>query len=428
MFQFARKIGGAWLTAGIILIAAFALAGVKPAYAAEMASGTGWTLDDAGVITLTADVAPVESGQSYEWAQYAGEIQEVRVAEGVTAIPSNAFASTGGTSYSELRAFTSSATLKTVGGGAFSGTASLTEVSLNDGLEELQVVAFSGTGVQEVDIPENVTFGSDVFTYCTSLERVTIGGGAIWEGNAQFYGCTSLETLVLEEGTVSIPNQFVRECANLKYIWIPRSVTDIDGASLDANWETWGSPILNGCIIGYSGTIAEKYVERWDGNHGYPGNYPLSFHAIDGMQHEGAWQTVSAPTCTDDGQEKLVCDICGATQVRELAATGHMWDGGAVTKEPTVDAEGVKTYACIVCGEERSEAIPALPAQQGQDEELQAQDGVAANGSDRNEQSADAGELPQTGDGVFTTLVPLALSVLLLSAGAAIVGAKKRHG
>lgn len=156
MIQFARKVGGAWLAAGIALMAVFALVGVKPACAAEVASGAGWMLDDAGTLTLTADVAPVESGQSYEWAQYAPQIKEVRVAEGVATIPNMAFASTEETSYSELRTLISSSTLKTVGGAAFNGTSSLTEVRLNGGLEELQVAAFSGTGIQEIDIPENV--------------------------------------------------------------------------------------------------------------------------------------------------------------------------------------------------------------------------------------------------------------------------------
>ncbi|WP_102338071.1 leucine-rich repeat domain-containing protein [Collinsella provencensis] len=420
MIQFARKARGAWLAAGIVLVAVFALAGVKPAYAAEVASGTGWTLDDAGTITLTADVAPAGSGQPYEWAQYAHQIKEVRAAEGVTTIPRMAFASTQETSYSELRTFVSPSTLKTVGGAAFEGTSSLTEVSLNDGLEELQVVAFSGTGIREISIPENVKFGSDVFTYCTNLERATIGGGATWDGNAQFHGCANLKTLILEEGTTAIPNQFVNGCDNLAYVWIPRSVTTIDGASMGASWETWGSPILNGCIIGYSGTISEKYVERWDGKHGYPGSYPLSFHAIDGEQHEGAWQTVSAPTCIASGQEKLVCSICGTEQVRGLAATGHVWDGGAVTKEPTAHSTGVKTYTCSVCGEKRSETIPDLSTKPGQDD-------AAGSGSGQDSQDANKGELPQTGDGALSALVPLALSALLFVVGPAISATKEQR-
>jgi hypothetical protein len=402
---------GVLTLAGVFALCVALLSGARGAYAEEI-SGNGWTLND-GVLTLTADVAPVGSGQSYEWAQYAPQIKEVRVAEGVTTIPAMAFASTEGTSYSELRTLISSSTLKTVGEAAFNGTSSLTEVRLNGGLEELQVVAFSGTGIKEIDIPENVKFGSDVFTYCTSLERATIGGGATWGGNAQFYGCTNLKTLILEEGTTAIPNQFVNDCDNLAYVWIPRSVTDIDGASLDAGWEACGSPILNGCIIGYSGTIAEKYVERWDGKHGYPGSYPLSFHAVDGPQHEGAWQTVSAPTCTASGQEKLTCDICGAVQTREIAATDHTWDKGTVTTEPTATKEGVRTYTCTKCGATKTETVAALGTSTEQKKQAQAN---GSNGSNAKT-GAKNGELPKTGDNILPFLATLAVSLALISAG-----------
>ena len=45
----------------------------------------------------------------------------------------------------------------------------------------------------------------------------------------------------------------------------------------------------------------------------------------------------------------------------ELAQlTEHFWDEGEVTTEPTVEAEGVKTYTCSVCGETKTETIPKL--------------------------------------------------------------------
>ncbi len=39
----------------------------------------------------------------------------------------------------------------------------------------------------------------------------------------------------------------------------------------------------------------------------------------------------------------------------------HTYDGGKVTKEPTVDEEGVKTYACTACGATKTEAMAKLP-------------------------------------------------------------------
>ena len=38
----------------------------------------------------------------------------------------------------------------------------------------------------------------------------------------------------------------------------------------------------------------------------------------------------------------------------------HTWNDGEVTKEATVDEEGVMTYTCTVCGETKTEAIPVV--------------------------------------------------------------------
>ena len=77
-------------------------------------------------------------------------------------------------------------------------------------------------------------------------------------------------------------------------------------------------------------------------------------------------------TCTKDGTEaywkcnscgKMFSDAQGKYEISApivIKATGHKWDGGKVTKEPTENSEGVKTFTCTVCGETRTETIPAL--------------------------------------------------------------------
>jgi hypothetical protein len=59
------------------------------------------------------------------------------------------------------------------------------------------------------------------------------------------------------------------------------------------------------------------------------------------------------------GLETRVCTECGAAESRTNAALGHKWDDGVVTTEPTAKNEGEKTFTCTVCGETRTEAIPA---------------------------------------------------------------------
>lgn len=398
-----------------MLLAACALLlflAARPAYAAEVASGDGWSLDDAGVLALSEDIAPIGAGGAYEWEPYAAQVKEVVVAEGVTEIPNMAFATRGGVSYGSLQKATMSSTVRTIGVSAFADNPSLTEVRLNDGLERVENVAFGGAGFAEIELPENVAWGSDVFIDCDSLVSVTIPAGSTWNGsNAHFYGCGSLETVRIEEGVTQIPATFLGGCGSLEYVWVPKSVT-----------EFVGTPILGGCIIGYTGTAAEEYA-NWRQEVGVN---VVDFHAIDGDEHAyGEWRTVADPTCTEGGEQIRACEICGAEQSQELAATGHVWDGGVVTQEPTESAEGVRTYTCTACGQTKTEAIAKLP-QTGGDEP---QDGDRPGGSaDANEGSARESaqdELPQTGDGALALVGLPALALLFASAGV-ILAARNR--
>jgi len=97
------------------------------------------------------------------------------------------------------------------------------------------------------------------------------------------------------------------------------------------------------------------------------------------------------PTCTKAGKEiDRKCSICGEKlHGAKIKAIGHeyrvwtelnaeqhqsvcehdkthvekenhKWDAGKVTKEPTVNDEGVKLYNCTVCGATKNESIPKL--------------------------------------------------------------------
>lgn len=85
----------------------------------------------------------------------------------------------------------------------------------------------------------------------------------------------------------------------------------------------------------------------------------------DASNHVGPVKTVGkkAATCTADGYTgDRVCSGCGKTvkKGKTIAAKGHSWDAGAVTKEPTCTADGVKTFTCAVCGTTRTEAVDKL--------------------------------------------------------------------
>ena len=75
---------------------------------------------------------------------------------------------------------------------------------------------------------------------------------------------------------------------------------------------------------------------------------------------------VTDSTCTEAGETVYTAsvDFGGRvytdTKTVVIEAKGHVWDEGKVTSEATVDAEGVMTYTCTVCGATREESIPKV--------------------------------------------------------------------
>lgn len=61
-----ERTGRAARLAMLLAACALLLLTARPAYASEVASGDGWSLDDAGVLALSEDIAPIGAGGAYE--------------------------------------------------------------------------------------------------------------------------------------------------------------------------------------------------------------------------------------------------------------------------------------------------------------------------------------------------------------------------
>ena len=65
------------------------------------------------------------------------------------------------------------------------------------------------------------------------------------------------------------------------------------------------------------------------------------------------------PTCESDGKVTYTCN-CGYSYSEIIKSTGHSYDNGVVTKEPTTLEEGEKTYTCSKCGHTTIEKIDKI--------------------------------------------------------------------
>ena len=78
--------------------------------------------------------------------------------------------------------------------------------------------------------------------------------------------------------------------------------------------------------------------------------------------HKAVKDAAVAATCETTGKtEGSHCSVCGTVLKSQttIAALGHNWDGGKVTKAATCTTAGTKTYTCTRCKKTRTETIAA---------------------------------------------------------------------
>ena len=99
----------------------------------------------------------------------------------------------------------------------------------------------------------------------------------------------------------------------------------------------------------------------------YQGTCPRCYQdyndTIPALGHDwGEWVTTIEPTVSTVGYRYHICnrDGCGYREGEDIPKLHtHTWDTGVVTQKPTAAEPGVRTYTCTVCGQTRTEAIPA---------------------------------------------------------------------
>lgn len=162
-------------------------------------------------------------GGGYTVKAYTGSLSEVTVPatyqeKPVTAIAQNAFR------YGTMTQITLPESIVEIGASAFSYCAGLQSVDIPNCVR-IGDSAFEGcSSLQEVVLPDDlVTLGGALFSDCTNLKKITIGGGSVTR--SVFTGCENVQEIVLGVNVTSIAQNAFAPCKNLKSLTIPRIET-----------------------------------------------------------------------------------------------------------------------------------------------------------------------------------------------------------
>ena len=78
-----------------------------------------------------------------------------------------------------------------------------------------------------------------------------------------------------------------------------------------------------------------------------------------------------AVSCTKDGYTgDTYCEACNekVENGQTIVSSGHKWDAGLITKEPTQTTDGEKVYTCTTCNEQKKEIMKATGGSSGENQ------------------------------------------------------------
>lgn len=280
------------------------------------------------------------------------------------------------------------AAVTALGNSAFNGCIALTDVTLPGGVTAVPDACFQDcTALADMKIPGTVTsVGHNAFTGCKALKDVRCYGAppTVQPGGAAEHS--------FEPGIVTIhynPDPVYGWTLDTDGTWQGYKVSS-KGACLHTGYGTTKNTVPATCgadgridtICANCGDVIATEVIPATGAHTWdngtvtteptettPGVRTFTCAVCSQTKTEvipatGAHTFVFtknvAPSCTEAGYDLYTCRDCGATEKRNSKpALGHKWDSGTVTAEPTEKDPGTMTYTCTVCGQTKTEVIPA---------------------------------------------------------------------
>ena len=218
--------------------------------------------------------------------------------------------------------------LQSLGRGAFDACASLSGMTLPAAITAVPDKCFNDcTKLLTVDYKGEVTaIGERAFEGCKSLTKAPIPAAVTALGNSAFNGCIALTDVTIPAGVTAVPDACFQDCTALADMKLPATVTSV------------GHNAFTGCK-------ALKDVR--------------CYGAPPTVQPGGAAEHSFEPgivTIHYNPAMNWTLDSDGTWQGYKVSSKGACLHTGYGTTETT---PGVRTYTCTVCGQTRTEIIPA---------------------------------------------------------------------
>ena len=268
--------------------------------------------------------------------------------------------------------------LQSLGRGAFDTCASLSGMTLPAAITAVPGKCFADcTKLLNVKYAGTVTaIGDLAFESCKSLVTAPIPATVTELGASAFNGCVALTDVTLPAGVTAIPDGCFQGCTALADMKLPGTVTSVGhnaftGCTALKDVRCYGAPptvepagaaehSFEPAIVTIHYNPDPVYGWTFDADGKWQG-YTVSGKGACLHTGYGTHENTVPATCGEAGHVDTICDNCGdVVSTKEIPATGaHTWDNGTVTTEPTETTPGVRTFTCAVCGQTRTETIPA---------------------------------------------------------------------
>lgn len=302
--------------------------------------------------SLTNVIIPDGVTSIGEWAFGSCEnLKSITIPDSVKSIGNSAFGYC-----MALESVTIPGSVRSIGINAFTCCINLSDVTISEGVTSIGGGAFSDCySITSIKIPKSVTsLGSGAFSKCEKLTSITIPKGVTKIDDVTFYCCYELKSVTIPEGVKTINNFAFNLCTSLNSIIIPKSVTKIGK-------DSFGScSNLNKVVIGnkdceiydIDSTFYEKatiYGHKNSTAYKYAQKYSRKFVELDADGHKWNKKVVKESSCKTDGSIVKTCEICGESKSEVIPAGHNTKTTGA--KKATYFSKGCTgKKVCKICG------------------------------------------------------------------------------